>query len=101
MKKGDEYREIARKLFEAFASHDLTRNQMAEVLVQKFIQSGSFDEVRTRFVALKMVPNDAWTPDLGQRLRQACEDNGEIERGQIEWRPAPDVVEELLASVGL
>lgn len=101
LKDGDQYREIARKLFEALVRHELTMHRMAEVLVRKFIKSGSFEEVRARFVALKMVPDTAWTPTLATSLREACEANGEIQKGEIEWRPAPDVVDELLQSAGL
>ncbi|HWI95611.1 MAG TPA: toll/interleukin-1 receptor domain-containing protein [Solirubrobacterales bacterium] len=101
IKGGDEYREIARKLFEAFAGHDLTKQRMADVLVRKFIESGSYDEVRSRFVALKMVPKEAWTQRLAAELREACEENREIKEGQIDWQPAPEVVNNLLASVGI
>jgi hypothetical protein len=97
---GDKYVDIARKIFEALVRQDLTKKRMAEVLVHRFIESKSYEQVRECFVPLKLIPNSAWEKDLAGRIRQACKDNFEIVDGEIDWRPAPDVVDELLSNVG-
>jgi hypothetical protein len=100
IRNGDKYLDIARKIFEALARHERTRGRMAEVLVDRFVQSWSYDMVRERFPPLKLIPHDAWTEGLASKLRIASAENREIKDGQIDWRPAPDVVEELLAAAG-
>jgi len=97
---GDKYVDIARKVFEALVRQDLTKKRMAEVLVHRFIESRSYEQVRERFVFLKLIPNSAWEEGLADQMRQACKSNSEIVDGEIDWRPAPDVVNDLLSNVG-
>jgi hypothetical protein len=74
---------------------------MAAVVIDRFIDSGSYDTVRKRFGELKMIPDDLWTVEAADRLREACEENGQISSASIDWKPGPAMVESLLKEKGL
>jgi hypothetical protein len=76
--------------------------KMAELVVEAFCRSGSFDSTRRRWELLKLIPLSAWTEDHFAALKQAAKENSQVREASIEIRPgeyrrAPDVIAELVA----
>jgi hypothetical protein len=97
---GDYVGDIARKVFEALAQNERSRDRMAAVLVRRFARSGSFKGVRANFAMLQLIPVEAWSAELAAELRQACDENGEIKNGWIGDSYGPGAVNALLKQHG-
>lgn len=78
--------------------------RMADLIVDAFCRSESYDIVRQRFEHLRLIPNEAWTSQHFARLEEAARENNQISEGVIlvpERKAAPDALAALRASVGL
>jgi hypothetical protein len=78
--------------------------RMADLIVDAFCGSQSFDIVRERFELLRLIPKQVWTPDHFARLDEAACENNQIENGVIlrpERQAAADAIAALRESVGV
>lgn len=88
---GKTAQEIARELFDAYRAHAKTAEMMADVVVEQFVNSGSFAEAKTNCDLVEGITT--WKPDYKKRLREAVEVNGQIKHS---WGVA-DRIEQLVA----
>jgi hypothetical protein len=60
---------------------------MAEVLVDQFEGSGTYDSVRDNLKRLRDDPDEAWTADLLQRIEGAADKNDQIADAHVGYGP--------------
>jgi hypothetical protein len=71
---------------------------MTEGVVTAFERSGSFDRTRRLVGFLKRLPR--FTPDQLKRLLDATESNDQVHHASVDWKPAPEVIRELIVQHG-
>lgn len=91
--------DVAAELATLLRSRPRTMRAMARASVFRFIDSGSYDDVRSNWQTVTEIPPDALTDELRQRLAFAHLRNGQIRDGGINHSPAPSVVRSYLASL--
>ncbi len=75
--------------------------KMADLVVEAFCRSGSFDSARRRWELLRLIPSSAWTEAHFARLEAAAKENSQVREAVIEvapraHRPAPELIAELV-----
>lgn len=75
----DKLPELCSALHDLLRNHELTREAMAAADVYTYERSPSFNAARHRYGRLLEVPVPAWTPALLERVRNAHEDNDELD----------------------
>lgn len=75
--------------------------KMADLVVEAFCRSGSYESTRRRWELLKLIPRSAWRDDHFDALKKAATENGQvreagIEVGPREHRRAPELIAELI-----
>lgn len=75
--------------------------KMADLVLEAFCRSGSFDSARRRWELLKLIPPSSWTEAHFAGLEKAVQDNSQIRDCVIEvsprqHRPAPELIAELI-----
>jgi hypothetical protein len=91
--------EIARSIFDLLLRDPRSRGDMAEVLVNRFRRSRSFEAVRTNVGYLRRIPPEAWTDLLKASAMTAHEENGQIEQAFVGQSMAPNVVAKLIGDL--
>lgn len=74
--------------------------RMADLVVEAFCRSSSFEATRRRYELLTLVPRSALNEEHFTRLEQAIGENSQIREGVLQLpgpRPAPEAVAELIA----
>jgi hypothetical protein len=99
--KGVDPKVLAGRIADALRVHPSTKAAMAECVVDRFVQSYSFDNARDNFARLQQVPADAWTQELANLVRQALVDNGQLEDAYVGDAPLPSLTLDLLGSLSL
>lgn len=75
--------------------------KMADLVVEAFCRSGSYDSTRRRWELLKLIPPSVWTEAHFIALETAARENsqvrdGVIETGHYEHRSTPELISELV-----
>ena len=91
--------EIARSVLDLLVRHPTSRSDMAEVLVNRFRRSGSFDATRTNVGYLRRIPPEAWTDGRKQAALSAHETNAQIAEAFVGTSTAQEVVARLIADL--
>ncbi|WP_379547928.1 toll/interleukin-1 receptor domain-containing protein [Qipengyuania sp. DSG2-2] len=73
---GKEPLQIANELFEAAINHKKLQFKMADIVVERFINSGSFSAAKSRINAVESLK--VWDASYTPRLEKAVRDNGQI-----------------------
>ena len=80
--------------------------RMADLVVEAFCRSSSFDTTRRRYELLKLIPLSAWTEEQLSSLERAARENSQIREAVIqldkdsrEHRPAAELIAELVERV--
>ncbi len=74
--KGKQQIQIAQELFDAAIRHKELQTKMADVLIELFVNSGSFAAAKARVENLEKIT--VWDPSYSKRLTKAVEDNSQI-----------------------
>jgi hypothetical protein len=77
---------------------------MVDPVLQRFMQSGSFDAARAAWPDVERLPVEAWTPDQLQRVREAVHANSQLAQGALDdgtGRWFPQILEEHLQKRGV
>jgi hypothetical protein len=97
---GDKFSDIARTIFDKLVTHPSSCVDMAGVLVRRYADSGSFDEVRSNFQALRKIPVAAWTDELKRVAVEAEMGNGQVKNAFVDGRSATGAVQHLIDALG-
>jgi hypothetical protein len=93
---------VADNVLRALVRSRLTAESIAPAVSRRYAQSWSFDAARAGFDLLTLIPRDAWTPEMIDRVDRAPQDNDQIEHGVLgdgSGRPIPDAANELLVDL--
>ena len=78
--------------------------RMGLPVVASFERSYSFDNARENFSRLKALPEDAWSDELIDRVRQAIPKNDQLENASVRtttgWQTLPAATDEYFDSIG-
>jgi hypothetical protein len=95
-----EFDDLCRALYAVLRDHQQSRHAMAGALVSRFGQSDTYAGARDNMDRLKTIPREAWTDDLLNRVRRACDENRQIAEADYYFRhPVPVEVEQLVQEV--
>jgi len=82
--RGRDQASIALDVFELLVRNEETRSRMACVLVDRWINTQSYNAARENYGFLRMIPVEAWTQQLVNEAWDACE----LERRAIGPEPS-------------
>ena len=74
---------LAAQLAGILQTHPLTKQAMAEAVVDRFAKSQSWNDARANLKRLEQLPREVWTPTLVDAVRQGVADNTEIQDADI------------------
>lgn len=74
--QGLSYEQIADKLFKIFLGYPQTKRRMAETIVNKFVQTDSYEEAKSNMKLLESV--EYWDVSLSNVIRKAVKENNQI-----------------------
>jgi hypothetical protein len=78
MPAGGDSHQLADRIASALHRNSLTKQAMAEAVVDKFARSSSYSSTRDNFKRLQQLELGVWTPDLKRAVLRACRDNDQI-----------------------
>ncbi len=72
-------RKLARKVFDVFVENERTRAEMASAIVNRYVNSTSFENARANTSRLMNVPKELWTEQMVEDVEQAGKENSQVE----------------------
>lgn len=72
-------RKLARKVFDAFAEHEKARAKMAAAIVDRYINSTSFENAKANTSRLMDIPKELWTEQMVVDVEGAGAQNPQVE----------------------
>lgn len=69
---------IANEIFRTLAAHEVSKDKMAQPIVRRFVNSGSYDGAREGFDLLKTIPAEKWTDELVEQAEVEAFENRQI-----------------------
>ena len=73
---GKSYDQLAREIYRIFLTHRLSRRRITETIVNKFVESTSFDHAKRNMELLKTV--EYWDDNFTKIARKAIKDNDQL-----------------------
>ncbi|MFB9148655.1 toll/interleukin-1 receptor domain-containing protein [Roseovarius ramblicola] len=74
--KGKDAASIANELYDAYRKHPKTRDKLADIVVDRFCNSGSFAEAKANSKQVEEL--EVWKSEYKSRLRDAVNNNGQV-----------------------
>ena len=74
---------LAREIAGVLRTDLRTRSAMAEVTVDRFVHSYSYDNARANLERLQSLAPDLWTPGMAQAVQQAVASNDQINQATV------------------
>jgi hypothetical protein len=74
---------LAREIADVLRTDLRTRSAMAEVTVDRFVHSYSYDNARANLERLQSLAPDLWTPGMAQAVQQAVASNDQINQATV------------------
>jgi hypothetical protein len=99
VKKGQTEADISLAVFELLVRKPQTRDAMARVLVQRWARTASYHAARENYSFLKTIPQEAWTPQLVNDVRDAREGNVDLREASINWQPSEAAIDALFSDL--
>jgi hypothetical protein len=76
-------RKLARKVFEVFVENQKTRVEMASAIVDRYVNSTSFENARANTSRLMKIPKELWTKQMIEDVERAGKENSQV--GDAFW----------------
>lgn len=99
VKRGDTEAEIALSTFELLVRKEQSRDAMARALVQRWANTGSWDDARENFGFVRRIPAEAWTQQLVDEVWAAREQVHDLRTASIDWKSSDVALHDLLAEL--
>jgi TIR domain len=80
---GVEPKQLASALVRIFETDSRTRQRFAEVVVERFFYSNTFDETRENLKLIEQIDPDLWMPEMAERVGSAAGENDQITKARI------------------
>jgi TIR domain len=94
--------DLAGSIFDLLVASEQTNEKMTQPIVQRYVNSGSFDNTRAAFAHLEAIPKERWTQDMADAIEAAATSNTQVEHavklgvGRGEGEPMPDAARALI-----
>jgi hypothetical protein len=84
---GKDPNDLASEIANVLHADPLTRDAMAEVVVDRFVHSHSYDNARANLKRLESLAADVWTPSLAKAVDEGVAANDQISQAVIGFDP--------------
>jgi hypothetical protein len=74
---------LAEQIAAVLRTHPRTKRAMAEAVIDRFVNSHSWNNARDNLKRLEQLPGDVWAPWLVDAVRQATSNNPEIQNADV------------------
>jgi hypothetical protein len=89
-------RKLARKVFDVFVENEKTKAEMASVIVERYVNSTSFENARANTSRLMRIPKELWTKQMIEDVERAGKENSQVEDAFWYGGKVPSAVSEHL-----
>jgi len=86
-------------VFDILAGHPETQERMIPCVVRRYSASYSYENSRAAYELLRTIPQESWTQEMVDEVEKAATENLQIENGNLDGVPIPELTTKLLAPI--